>query len=152
MQTITPYNSFIAFALHLSNQPFIWNLLALFADFTCMEKVSYDKMWNVLLCAVAKSPEENSARLFENLWKHFLVNISACLDRIVEGGSKQKFCVRSISYKIFADWFTCSSPLWRLVTAIKICASFNHRKKVKAEPSGRLLPRMLTRNLELLII
>ena len=41
------------------------------------------------------------------------------------------------------------SPLWRLFTRIQICASLNHRKKKKAEPS-RLIPRKLTANLEVL--
>jgi len=33
-----------------------------------------------------------------------------------------------------------SSPLWRLVTWIQICASLKHRKVKKAQPS-RLIPR-----------
>jgi len=36
--------------------------------------------------------------------------------------------------------------MWRAVILIQICASFNHRKKMKAEPSG-LTPPKLTGNL-----
>jgi len=44
-----------------------------------------------------------------------------------------------------------SSPVWRLVTWIQICASLNHWKKMNTE-FIRVIPRKLTANLELLIV
>jgi len=41
--------------------------------------------------------------------------------------------------------------MWRVITLIQICASLNHRKNMKAEPS-RLIPRKLAENLELQIV
>ena len=41
--------------------------------------------------------------------------------------------------------------MWRVVTWIHVCASLNHRKMMKAEPS-RLICRKLTANPELLIV
>jgi len=62
-----------------------------------------------------------------------------------------QFYVKSISHlKKFCRLIPCLHPLWRVLTWIQICASLNHRKKVKAEPS-RLFPRKHTDNLVLLI-
>jgi len=44
-----------------------------------------------------------------------------------------------------------SSPIWRLVTWTQICASLNHRKKMKAEPIW-LTRRKLVANVEVLIV
>ena len=49
-----------------------------------------------------------------------------------------------------ADWFN-PSPFWRSVAWIQICASLNHRKVKKAEPS-RLIPWKLSANLEFLTV
>jgi len=52
-------------------------------------------------------------------------------------------------YNKFAD--DSNTPhLWRLVTWIQTCASLNHRKNMKAEPSW-LNPQKLAANLELLM-
>jgi len=36
------------------------------------------------------------------------------------------------------DWFACLLPLWGPVTwkGLQICASLNHRKNIKADPSA----------------
>ena len=59
--------------------------------------------------------------------------------------------LREIDFLItfFRDRFACLLPLWRLIT--QTCVSWNHRKKMKVEPS-QLIPRKLTANLELLIV
>jgi len=44
-----------------------------------------------------------------------------------------------------------TSPLWRLVTWMQVCANFNHPKVMKAEPSW-LIPEKLAANLELLSV
>jgi len=45
----------------------------------------------------------------------------------------------------------CLFHLWNEVTWIQICATLNHRKNMKAEPS-RLIPQKPTENLELSIV
>jgi len=43
-----------------------------------------------------------------------------------------------------------ASHMWRAVTWIQICASLDHRKEMKPEPS-RLIPQKFTENLEILV-
>jgi len=58
--------------------------------------------------------------------------------------------LREIDFLLKIFWLIpCLHPSWKVHTWIKICASLNHRKKMKAEPS-RLIPRKHTEALVLL--